>query len=36
MESFELILLLDPGVSQSGVIVDPSVTTVNIIDDDGK
>ena len=36
VESFELDLLLDPSVTQSGVIVAPNVTTVFIIDNDGK
>ena len=36
MESFQLRLLLDPSVPQSGVIVNPNVTTVFIQDNDGK
>ena len=35
-ESFELDLLLDPSVPQSRVIVDPNVTTIFIVDNDGK
>jgi hypothetical protein len=34
LESFTIILELDPFVSQSGVIVDPNVTRIDIIDDD--
>ena len=36
MESFHLELLLDPLGLQSGVTVDPNITTVFIVDDDGK
>ena len=35
-ESFELDLLLDPSVPQSRVILDPTVTTIFIVDNDGK
>ena len=35
-ESFELDLLLDPSVPQSGVILDPNVTTIFITDNNGK
>ena len=35
-ESFKLDLLLDPSVPQSGVILDPNVTTIFITDNNGK
>ena len=35
VESFELELLLDPSVPQSGVFVVPNVTTIFIEDNDG-
>jgi hypothetical protein len=34
LESFTIILELDIFVGQSGVIVDPNVTRIDIIDDD--
>jgi len=36
VESFTLILFLDTFVMQSGVIVQPNVTEIFIIDEDGK
>jgi hypothetical protein len=36
MESFTIILELDQFVAQSTVIVDPNVTRIDIIDNDGN
>jgi hypothetical protein len=36
LESFTIILELDQFVAQSGVIVDPNVTRIDIIDNDGN
>jgi hypothetical protein len=36
LESFTIILELDQFVAQSGVIVDPNVTRIDVIDDDGN
>ena len=35
-ESFDILLELDTFTPQSGVIVDPSITEIFIIDNDGK
>jgi hypothetical protein len=36
LESFTIILELDQFVAQSGVIVDPNVTRIDILDNDGN
>ena len=36
VESFSISLELDTFVTQSGIIVDPSLTEIFILDDDGK
>jgi hypothetical protein len=36
LESFTIILELDQFVVQSGVILDPNVTRIDIIDNDGN